>query len=232
MSSRKIGTAIDISGLSLDRIEETEERFSIGCMTSLRDLELHERLSRYTCGAMKEALCHIVGVQFRNLATVGGSIFGRYGFSDVLTMFSVMDSYVELYKGGTVPIGEFADMKPDNDILVSITVNKHPARMVYKSVRNSSTDFPVLTCAGSVIGEKIKIAVGARPGRAVILEDETEILGKEPSNWTEERINSFGRYAREHIRTGNNMRGSAEYRAHLMETLVKRVCRELGGNMA
>lgn len=51
-----------------------------------------------TGGAVRESLRHIVGVQFRNLATVGGSIFGRFGFSDVLTMFLALDSW-----GGAVP---------------------------------------------------------------------------------------------------------------------------------
>ena len=34
------------------------------------------------------------------MSTVGGSIWGRYGFSDVLTLFLAMDTWVELYKGG------------------------------------------------------------------------------------------------------------------------------------
>ena len=43
------------------------------------------------------------GAKFgRSMATVGGSIWGRFGFSDVLTVFLAMDSYVELYKGGIV----------------------------------------------------------------------------------------------------------------------------------
>lgn len=49
-------------------------------MTTLRDLELHPGLEAYTGGAMKESLRHIVGVQFRNLATVGGSFSGALGF--------------------------------------------------------------------------------------------------------------------------------------------------------
>ena len=85
---------------------------------------------------MKEALRHIVGVQFRNLATVGGSIFGRYGFSDVLTMFLVMDSYVELYAGGIVPLREFSQRGYDRDVLVRMIVKKEPARFVYSSVRS------------------------------------------------------------------------------------------------
>ena len=126
MGSRNIQKAIDLSGLGLDKIEETEEEFRIGCMTTLRDLELHPGLEAYTGGAMKESLRHIVGVQFRNLATVGGSIFGRFGFSDVLTLFLGLDTDVELYKGGIVPLSEFAWSKRDNDILVGLIVKKRP----------------------------------------------------------------------------------------------------------
>ena len=79
MGNRMVSTAIDLSGLGLDTIEETEEEFRIGAMTSLRALETHQGLAAYTNGAMKESLRHIVGVQFRNCATVGGSIFGRFG---------------------------------------------------------------------------------------------------------------------------------------------------------
>ena len=83
---------------------QTAEEFRIGCMVTLRQMELHEGLSHYTEGAVKDAFRHIVGVQFRNLATVGGSLFGRFGFSDVLTLLLALDCDVELYKGGIMSI--------------------------------------------------------------------------------------------------------------------------------
>ena len=119
-----VNKAIDISGLGLDQIEETNEEFSIGSMVTLRQLEQHKGLENYTRGAIRESVRHIVGVQFRNLATVGGSIYGRFGFSDVLTVFLGMDTYVELYKGGILPLEEFAMRRPDRDILVRIFVKK------------------------------------------------------------------------------------------------------------
>ena len=108
MQNRTVQTVIDLSDLGLSGIEETEEEYRIGAMTSLRELELHKGLDAMTGGAVRESLRHIVGVQFRNLATVGGSIFGRFGFSDVLTMFLALDSWVELYHGGLVPMERFA----------------------------------------------------------------------------------------------------------------------------
>ena len=100
MSNIQIQKAIDLSGLGLDKIEETEEEFSIGCMVTLRELELHTGLNTCFEGLIRRSVEDIVGVQFRNSATIGGSLFGRFGFSDVLTAFLVLDSYVELYKGG------------------------------------------------------------------------------------------------------------------------------------
>ena len=113
MENINVGTAIDLSGLGLDTIEETEDNFSIGAMVTLRQLEEHPGLAAYTRGAVKEALRHIVGVQLRNLATVGGSIYSRFGFSDVLTLFMAMDCSVELYKGGIVSLREYAERPYD-----------------------------------------------------------------------------------------------------------------------
>lgn len=76
MRNKTMGTAIDLCGLGLDKIEETEETFRIGAYVSLRDLETDEALNTYTGGAFRESVRHIVGVQFRNVATVGGSIWG------------------------------------------------------------------------------------------------------------------------------------------------------------
>ena len=68
------------------------------------------------CDCFKESLCHIVGVQFRNCATVGGSIYGRYGFSDVLTMFLGMDTWVEC--GHPFGQDKRKELNTDTEILV------------------------------------------------------------------------------------------------------------------
>lgn len=224
MQRKKIQTAIDLSGLGLDTIEEKEDCFIIGCMATLRQLETHEGFNRYTNGAVREAVRHIVGVQFRNSATVGGSLFGRYGFSDVLTLFLAMDSQIELYRGGVKPIGEFVNMPYDRDILVRIIVKKMPAAYWYQSMRNTDTDFPVLTCAAALAEGHLRIAVGARPQRAMLLPEQGDLL------WapvTEEKAEAIGRYAAEQIPTGSNLRGSAEYRTGLVQTLVARAAKQL-----
>ena len=78
-----------------------------------------------------------MGVQFRNMATVGGSVWGRFGFSDVLTLLLALDTEVELYQGGLVPLEEFASRKPDNDILVRVHIRKTPGAVALSLIHIS-----------------------------------------------------------------------------------------------
>lgn len=221
-----VNTAIDLCDLGLDTIEETEEQFSIGAMVTLRDLEQHEGLNTYTGSAVANAVKDIVGVQFRNMATVGGSIWGRFGFSDVLTVFLAMDTYVELYKGGIVPLVQFADMKRDNDILVRLIVKKTPCRIVYTSMRNQRTDFPVIACAVAEVDGEYRASIGARPARAKRIGDEMHLLAGEI---TAEKAKAFAAYVSEKVPTEGNVRGSAAYRTHLIKVLTERSVLVLGG---
>ena len=216
METLNVGTAIDLSGLGLDTIEETETEFRIGAMASLRALELHEGLAAYTNGAMRESVRHIVGVQLRNLATIGGSLYSRFGFSDVLTMFLVLDAQVELYKGGIVPLSEYAERPKDRDILVRVIVPKKNAKFNYQSVRISQTDIPVLTCASVKDENGYRFAIGARPARAQIY--------AQPVDKTAEQM---AEAVRAEIKTGSSLRGSAEYRRHLAGVLVRRAAHAL-----
>lgn len=61
MEKISVGTAIDLSALGLDTIEETDAEFAIGAMATLRSLETHAALNAATNGAMREAVRHIVG---------------------------------------------------------------------------------------------------------------------------------------------------------------------------
>ena len=219
MGSGNISTAIDLCDLGLNTIEENDEQFTIGATVTLRQLEMHQGLNAYTNNAVRDAVRDIVGVQFRNLATIGGSIWGRFGFSDVLTCFMSMDCYVELFNAGVIPLSEFAFMKYDKDLLVRIIVKKAPAVFHYSSMRAQRTDFPIIACAVSYMNDTYKAVIGSRPHRAMYVTDEKGILKNEIS---EETAKSFAQYVASNIRTGSNSRGSASYRTHLIEVLVQR----------
>ena len=164
MGNSQKGTVIDLSGLGLNTIEDRGEEISIGAMCTLRQLETDEGLERAFNGVFRECVRHIVGVQFRNGATVGGSVYGRYGFSDVLTCLLALDSYVELYRGGVVSLEEFAKMPYDRDVLVRIIVKKDGRKAAYVTQRNTKTDFPVIACAVSRKGDDWWVSVGEESG--------------------------------------------------------------------
>ncbi len=218
MGSRNIQTAIDLSALGLDTIEEDKEYFKIGCMCTLRQLEVDKNLNSYFDGAISKALIHIVGVQFRNCATIGGSIYSRFGFSDILTCFLALDSYVELYKGGIIPLTKYKDMDYDNDIVVRIIVKKDNRRVSYLTHRHSATDIPALAVAVSKEDNKWNIVIGARPQRAISI-DGTEFLSENP---TEEERSNLIKYIMKNVKFQGNMRGSKEYRKVLAQTLILR----------
>ena len=219
-----IHTAIDLSDLGLDKIEETDDAISIGASVTLRDIELHEGLNRYAHGAVREAVCRIVGVQFRNMATVGGSIWGRFGFSDVLTVFLGMDTEVELHRGGRIPLREFVSRPFDRDILVRLIVHKTQGHIVYSSMRNQSTDFPVLACAVSDIGGSLFAVIGARPTKAAVIIPDQPMTADAITGETAE---VFARGIAAKTVTASNLRASAEYRTHLTAVLCTRAVMQL-----
>lgn len=235
MKNKTLGTAIDLCDLGLDQIDEDENEFRIGAYATLRQIETHEALNAYTHGAIAESVRHIVGVQFRNVATVGGSIWGRFGFSDVMTIFRALGAKVQLHKAGIMDLDEFAALpRTTRDVLVSVIVPKNAKGIVYLSQRNQSTDFPVLTCAVANRSGRYVAVIGASPYMAEPVWDEDGILDgitgvKSDGNaaLTEnsennEKIEKFAGYVAEHIRFGSNIRAGAEYREMICKVLTRR----------
>ena len=235
MKNKTLGTAIDLCDLGLDQIDEDENEFRIGAYATLRQIETHEALNAYTHGAIAESVRHIVGVQFRNVATVGGSIWGRFGFSDVMTIFRALGAKVQLHKAGIMDLDEFAALpRTTRDVLVSVIVPKNAKGVVYLSQRNQSTDFPVLTCAVANRSGRYVAVIGASPYMAEPVWDEDGILdgiadAKTDSNAaltdnseTNAKIDKFAEYVAEHIRFGSNIRAGAEYREIICRVLTRR----------
>ena len=235
MKNKTLGTAIDLCDLGLDQIDEDENEFRIGAYATLRQIETHEALNAYTHGAIAESVRHIVGVQFRNVATVGGSIWGRFGFSDVMTIFRALGAKVQLHKAGIMDLDEFAALpRTTRDVLVSVIVPKNAKGVVYLSQRNQSTDFPVLTCAVANRSGRYVAVIGASPYMAEPVWDEEGILdcladAKTDSNAAltdnsenNAKIDKFAGYVAEHIRFGSNIRAGAEYREMICRVLTRR----------
>lgn len=202
-------TALDLSELGLDYIKEDEQGFIIGAMTTLRTMETHPALNAAFGGVFARAFEPIVGTQFRNGATVGGSVFSRFGFSDVSTLLLAMGAKVVTHARGEVPLDEFQREKWDRDILTAIRIEKGRSAAI-ESVRLSKTDIPVLVCAASADERGVRVVLGSRPARAMIVAE-----GAKPEEL------DYMRMAAD-VPMGSNARASEAYRRKVAPVLMER----------
>lgn len=225
MSSRTIGTAIDLSHLNLEKITEHADSFEIGAMTTFRMLETDPGLNKFFDRLLAEAVKPIIGVQFRQAVTVGATVFSKYGFSDLITALLALDTDVELAHGGRMSLEAFLNRPYEKDLLIRVWIRKDSRRAAYQSFRNSASDFPILTAAVSLLNGQGRIIVGARPLKAAIAVKASQELGRLDLN--SQRIVEIASLTAGEMAFGANMRGSAEYRQELCKVLVKRAVTEV-----
>ena len=226
MGDRAINKAIDLSDLGLNLIEENDNEFIIGAMVTLRDIEVHHALNSEFDGVFKDTVKHIVGVQFRNLATVGGSIYSRFGFSDVLTSFLALDSYVVLQGAGKMSMSEFVELGYTRDIVTKIIIKKDNSKISYLTQRNTETDIPVLAVATSKSEKGWRISMGARPYKAKLAVETAKLLSLNPSL---DEIDIAVENIVKELEFSSNMRASKEYREIIAKVLLKRSIKAIEG---
>jgi len=101
---------------------------------------------------------------------------------------------------------------------MNIIVPKNMGNCLYLALRNSKTDLPVLNCSAARLGNEYRLAIGARPAAASLVqfslsgEESTEALSKELAD-------SFS--------FGSNTRASAEYRRMLAEAFIAKAVTKL-----
>lgn len=212
-------TAIDLSLLGLDSIEEEAHDFVIGAMTTLRAMETHAGLNAAFGGVFESAFAPIVGTQFRNTATVGGSVYSRFGFSDVSALLLALDAEIVLYQRGAVKLADYHREAWDRDIITHIRIPKGQTAGV-QSVRVSGTDIPTLVCAAAKSDRGVRVVLGARPARAVIAADG---LPADAPGAVFEKIAAKTAF-------GTNLRASEAYRRKIAPVLMSRAvkaCQEV-----
>ena len=231
LGSKPIGTGIDLGKLNLDKITMHEDSIEIGAMVTFRDIETHPYVKEHFGGVLPKALGNIIGVQFRNIVTVGGSVFSKYGFSDFLTALLALDTEVELYNAGRLPLSEFLEMPYKKDILKAIHIRKDNRKAFYHDLRVSASDFPVLNVSVSDKAGDWQIVVGARPQRAKRAVKASGQLSKalaENSNQIDKvDLDYIAEQAATELNFGTNARGSATYRQTVCKALVKRAITEV-----
>lgn len=226
LGNRKIDKAIDLYGLNLNYIMEYDDFIEIGAMTTLREVETSEILKNNFDGIVNKAASVIMGVQLRNVATVGGTVGGRYGFSDFLTALLSLDTTVELFKKGEVSLEEFlSSSQTSRDIITKIKINKSITKASFKDLRNTATDFSILNVAVSKNVDNFKIVVGSRPGVATLAYKSMNLINS--SQNPNENIDNLCNSLVEELKLGSDLRASVAYRKEVAKVLVKRALMEV-----
>lgn len=218
-------TLIDISLLGLDQIKETECGVEIGAMVTLRQVETSKLLRRIYSAVFAQCTTPIVGVQFRNMATIGGTVCGRYGFSDIIPVLLALDAELMFHHAGTVSLEAHMAAPVRRDLLTGIRLPKDGRSAAYATVRNTATDYGLLNVCGACLADgSWRLVIGARPAAAVrCVEAEICLAADDPDG---------AAAAVRQLTYTDNLRAGGEYRRTLAEILTRRVYGALKGEEA
>ena len=229
LTNKDIDSVIDISAVGLNEIIDKDDEIEIGAMVSLRQIETSEIISKQFNGILSNAVGKIMGIPIRNIATIGGSIMGKYSFSDVLTPLLVMDVSLVFYNYGEISLEEFMQIKKfQKDILTKIVIKKEQGKGYFHKLAKTSLDFAVINVAISK-GDTFKIAIGARPSVSTKCYKAMEYIN-EFKVITNEVIEDTVEIAIEETKFGTSSRASSEYRADVAKAYIIRGLKEVFSN--
>ncbi len=229
LTKKDVETAVDITKIGLNEIIATKDFIEIGAMTSLRQIEESDIIKNQSNGILSEAISQIMGVGIRNIATIGGSVMGKYAFSDILTPLLTMDASLIFYKQGEMSLADFLNTKRiSKDILTKIVIPKNEKKGFFYKVQKTRLDFAVINVAVTK-GELIDIAIGARPSVSMRPVQALEFINNQKSI-TDEVINKTAELAVKETKFGTNSRSSKEYREMVTEVYIKRGLKEVISN--
>jgi CO/xanthine dehydrogenase FAD-binding subunit len=221
LSLKKVGNLIALDKLNLSYIKKEENYIEIGSMTSLREIETNPDVKEIASGILTNAIGKIMGINIRNLATIGGSVMGRFSFSDLMAVLLVLDCRLNFYEFGEMKISDFLELKKvPNDILVSIQIPKNDGKGYFKKVSKTPLDFAIVNMA-IVKDKNFKIAVGSRPAMAKLATKAGHYLDN-CQEIDEEAANNAVDMAVEELTISSNLRAQKDYRELLVKTYLKR----------
>lgn len=227
-TGRNIGIAVDLQDCGLDYIRETETEIRIGAYTCFRDLETSARLHELYGDVFREVFKHLIGVQLRNHITIGGHVYSRFGFSDLIPVLLSLNARVKLYRGGELSLNAF--MREDirtvkGDVLTEVILPKEGRKAVVQMARSSYNDYSIFCMAASRTKNDWVIAAGVLPGRAMLAEKTMERL--KGVTLSEDQIEQLAMEITGEFRFGNNFRASGEYREALCGVFARRALERL-----
>lgn len=222
-------------------VEERPEHLALGALVSIQEVARHP-LVRQHIPALATACRHVGNIRVRYQATIGGNLAEADYASDPPTVFALMDATVVARSAQGerhIPIRDFFQgfyttaLQPD-ELIVSVHIPLPPpdTRLWYQRFTTRSRhDRPCVNVAiwlrqeGQVCRE-LRIAVGAACEMPVRFPDVEGWAAGEPLRPS--TIQEIAHEYAQRIDPLDDLRGSAWYRRHLVEVLIRRGLEEVG----
>ena len=218
----QVDTLIDLSKLNLNKIEDKGEFIEVGSMVTQREFETSSLIKSLGGGVLSDATSQIMGPAFRNTATVGGSIFGKFGFSDLITALLGFDVELQFYPNEKMSLEAYLE-KPGfyDGILTHIRIKKANKKAYFYKVKATSLDYPILNICVTK-GEQYKVVIGSRPLVASLLKETMNYLNNGGTDF--EKASEI---AVKEVKVGDSMATKGEYRKQLVKVYVRRGLEEV-----
>ena len=213
-----VDALIDLSLLGLDKIEDKKDYVEVGAMVSQRQFEKSELVPQMARDAVKS----IMGPAFREIATIGGSVYGKFGFSDVVTGLLGYKVDLVFYPENVISLQEYVK-KPGffDGILTHIRIYKEQLKGFFKKVEITALDYPILNVAVTK-GKEYRVVVGSRPLVALRCEKAEAYLNDGGKDFEK-----AAQIAVEELKFGDSIATKGEYRKQLALTYERRGLEEV-----
>lgn len=214
LPSSEAYAVVDLQSLGLKGIDKGEDFFSMGATTTLQDILDDKEIPE----AVKLAIKHEVNYNFRQVATIAGSIVAGGGRSPINTIFLAADAKIEFFLGEKlISLGDFLSLRkryPKKNLILKVKVPTK-TKLAYSYVARTPADFPIV-CVG--VGQwtsgRTRVILGGFGDSPILAFD-----GPEDS--------SAGMVARDAYYEAGDEWASASYRSDVAEILVNRCLTQL-----
>ena len=233
-----VHTLIDLAGLDLRGVSQAGGGLEIGALTTMSDALHSPAVEAFANGYLGQVLRRVASPLQRNLGTLGGTIASAHPWSDVIPALLALDAELRIFSGESrsIRLEEFlADRAACCEAIIEailLPMGAGERVATYHSFTRTAFDISLLNVACSAhvdqgVWRDVRVVVGGRPGLAARQTSvEVRLEGAKPADLD---LAAVARDASEQVDVRDDIRASAAYRRTLVDTLLLRCLKVLGG---
>lgn len=232
---------VDLKGLNLNYIEAMDDGLAVGATTTLHDIE-SSPLIQEKCPVLAATCCEMACYSIRHLGTIGGNLCNASPAADTAPPLIVLGAKVKINGPGGERVvsvedlftGPMQTLLKKNEILTEIQIPHlppHSGAVYLKYKRNEGMDLALVGVAVCLVMDSsgtncqdVRIALGAVAPVPVRVSAAEKVL--RGNVLKEDLFEEAAVKAKEVAKPITDVRGSADYRTTLVQTLTRDALRK------